>query len=298
MHWAAAFGRLDVVQRLADGGGDVVGLGDRHELEVIGWATCWNGCDDAAHRAVANFLVSRGARHHIFSAISMNLAEEVRRIVAADPSNLDRRQSRYESNRTPLQFAVVMNRQEMVTLLLNLGADPLALDAWGQSVAAFVIAPDTDRSVMEKIRTIALAELASAEREHRPPHVGPIHLIAVLALRDWDSAEQLFRTNTGLIEAHGGVLHLMSKRNDVTAVKWLLERGADPNGRWAHWDAEVTPLHLAAFRGNVQIARLLLAAGSDPSIRDTKDDCDAIDWARQFEQTMVVQILNDRSVKG
>ena len=84
MHWAAAAGQLDVVRRLADAGGDVVGHGDDHELEVIGWATCWDGCDDDAHRAVADFLVSRGARHHIFSAIAMNLADEVRRIVAAD----------------------------------------------------------------------------------------------------------------------------------------------------------------------------------------------------------------------
>src|SRR6476469_6752817 len=82
MHWAAAAGKLDVVRRLADAGGDVVGHGDDHEMEVIGWASCWDGCDDDAHRAVVEFLVSRGARHHIFSAISMNLADEVRRIVA------------------------------------------------------------------------------------------------------------------------------------------------------------------------------------------------------------------------
>jgi hypothetical protein len=78
MHWAAAAGHLDVVRRLADAGGDVVGHGDDHGLEVIGWATCWDQCDDEAHRAVADFLVSRGARHHIFSAIAMNLADEIR----------------------------------------------------------------------------------------------------------------------------------------------------------------------------------------------------------------------------
>jgi ankyrin repeat protein len=41
MHWAAAAGHLDVVRRLADAGGDVVGRGDDHQGEVIGWATCW-----------------------------------------------------------------------------------------------------------------------------------------------------------------------------------------------------------------------------------------------------------------
>jgi len=61
---------------------------------VIGWATCWDGCDAAAHRAIADFLVSRGAPHHIFSAIAMNLADEVRRIVAQDPPALNSRMSR------------------------------------------------------------------------------------------------------------------------------------------------------------------------------------------------------------
>ena len=36
MHWAGAAGRLDVVRRLADAGGDVVGHGDDHQLDVIG----------------------------------------------------------------------------------------------------------------------------------------------------------------------------------------------------------------------------------------------------------------------
>src|ERR671920_364481 len=55
MHWAAAAGHLDVVRRLADAGGDVVGHGDDHDLEVIGWASVWDGCDDIHHRAVADF---------------------------------------------------------------------------------------------------------------------------------------------------------------------------------------------------------------------------------------------------
>ena len=61
MQWAAAAAHLDVVRRLADAGGDDVGHGDDHELEVIGWATCWTESDDDAHSAVAVFLVRRGA---------------------------------------------------------------------------------------------------------------------------------------------------------------------------------------------------------------------------------------------
>jgi ankyrin repeat protein len=295
MHWAAAGGHLDVVRRLADAGGDVVGRGDDHELEVIGWASCLEGCDDAAHRAVVDFLVSRGARHHIFSAIALNLAAEVRRIVAADPSALNRRQSRNENNRTPLHFAVLMNRQEMISLLLDLGADPLAVDGGGQSVAVYATSPQTDRQVMERIRAMTSAELTSAVRGHRPARGGPMDLVALLALGEWETAAELLRENPGLIEPAGGVLHLMAKRNDAAAVKWLLEHGADPNGRWAHWDAEVTPLHLAALQGHREIARMLVAAGADPRIRDSKHDSDAIGWAEFFKHPEVVEMLRSRA---
>jgi ankyrin repeat protein len=295
MHWAAAAGHLDVVRRLADAGGDVVGAGDDHELDVIGWATCWDGCDDEAHRAIAEFLLSRGARHHIFSAIAMNLGGEVRRIVANEPAALNKRQSRNENHRTPLHFAVMKNRHEMIALLLELGADPLAVDGSGQPVAIYATAPDTDRPVMERIRALTAAELVSASRGRRPPRGEPMDLLALVSLRDWPTAEALLRENPALLAAAGGVLHLMAKRNDAAGVQWLLDHGADPDGRWAHWDADVTPLHLAAMQGHTEIARLLVAAGADPTIRDSKHDSDAIGWAEFFQRSDILSLLKDRA---
>lgn len=284
MHWAAAAGHLDVVRHLADAGGDVVGHGDDHELEVIGWATCWDGCDDAIHHAIAEFLVSRGARHHIFSAIAMNLPDEVRRIVAADRSTLSSRQSRNEDHRPPLHFAVQKNRPEMVALLLELGADPLATDGSGYPAAAYATAPDIDRSVMEMIRARG----------------GAIDLFTALALGDEATATRRLRESPAVVQPGGvsaGVLHLMAKRNNVAAVKWLLDHGLDPNIRWSHWDAEVTPLHLAAWQGHAEVVRLLLAAGADPDIRDSKHDGDALGWAEHGGRVEVVQILKTHAAK-
>ena len=145
------------------------------------------------------------------------------------------------------------------------------------------------------------AELDSAVRGQRPARGGPMDLVASLALGDWETAAWLVRENPELIErglAKGGVLHLMAKRNDVAAVQWLLDHGADPNARWSHWEAEVTPLHLAASQGHADVVRLILAAGADPSIRDSKHDGDAMGWAEFFGQREVVQILEAHAAKS
>jgi ankyrin repeat protein len=277
MHWAAAAGHLDVVRRLADAGGDVVGHGDDHELEVIGWTTCWNGCDDDAHRAIANFLISRGARHHIFSAIAMNLADEVRRIVTADSSALFRRMSRNEGHQLPLHFAVRMNRPEMVALLIELGADTAATDDSGVVAAAYAAVPSVDKRVIETLT-----------------RNGTIDIFSALALGDEATAERLLGEDRGAIETGGasaGALHLLSKRGDERGVKWLLDHGASPNARWNHWGGDVTPLHLAAMQGNADVVRLLLAAGADPRIRDSMHDSDVIGWAEFFGRREIVGIL-------
>jgi len=293
MHWSAAAGRLDIVRRLADAGGDVVGHGDDHELEVIGWATCWNGTDDAEHRAVADFLVSRGARHHIFSAIATRLADDVRRIVAEQPAALNRRMSRNENHQLPLHFAVRMNRPEMVSLLIELGADPLGVDGSGFPAAMYAMHPDIDRPVMEAIRSMTASELRSAVRGNRRPNVRLLDLLAALALRDYNVADRLWHdaSSGGTDREFAGALQVMAKRGDTPAVRWLLDHGVDPNARWAHWDADVTALHLAALAGHPEVARLLLERGADPGIRDNRHDSDALGWAEFFGRTEIVELL-------
>jgi hypothetical protein len=179
----------------------------------------------------------------------------------------------------------------MVSLLLELGADPLAVDGSGQPVAAYATSPDIDRTVMEKIRAMIAAELTSAERGGRQPLGRSMDLLALLALGDMQTAERMLRVNPGLVAPAGGVLHLMAKRGDVRAVKWLLEHGADPSARWAHWDSDVTPLHLAILGDHADVVRVLLAAGGDSTIRDTKHDSDAMGWAEFFRRSEIIEIL-------
>ena len=273
MHWAAAAGHLDVVRILADAGGDVVGDGDDHALQVIGWATGWEGCDDATHRALAAFLISRGARHHIYSAMALNDEDEVRHVVADDPSQLQRPQSHNEDFRLPLHFAVHKKLRGMIVLLLELGADPLGKDASGFTAVAYAADPEIDVPVLEAIRQ----------------RVGST-LLTSLGLNDWESAARIVQRDPSAVEKDG-VLHLMAKRGNAAAVKWLLARGANPNLLWNHWGALVTPLHLSTLANHSDVASDLLDAGADPTIRDSMHNSDALGWATFFQRREIVELI-------
>jgi ankyrin repeat protein/catechol 2,3-dioxygenase-like lactoylglutathione lyase family enzyme len=139
LHWAAAHGRLEIVRALLDSGGDVRGVGDVHELDVIGWATSYRapGNDpeqiDAARRELVALLVERGARHHIFSAMSVGDLGLIQELVEQNPDALDRRLSRFARGLTPLHFAISRKRYDIVELLIELGADLEAKDMSGQT---------------------------------------------------------------------------------------------------------------------------------------------------------------------
>ena len=137
-------------------------------------------------------------------------------------------------------------------------------------------------------------EFVSADRGNRPPSGSALDLMALLSLQDWESAGTLLQSNPRLIEAKEGVLHLMAQRNDAPAVRWLLERGADVNGRWSSDGVMVTPLHLAAARGHASIVRELLDAGADPTVRDSIHDSDPLGWAEYFAKPDVAAILRER----
>src|SRR5262245_11245554 len=129
LHWAAAGRHVDVARALLDAGADVHGVGDLHEMDVIGWAAYFHARDEPPNqrspgaKEMLALLVERGARHHIFSAICVGDLDLIRQVVADNPKALERRMSRFEHGLTPLHFAISRKRWDIVDLLIALGAD-------------------------------------------------------------------------------------------------------------------------------------------------------------------------------
>jgi len=145
LHWAAARGDFKVMTALLDAGGDVHGFGADHAGDVIGWGTFFPEPGKDV-RAVADFLVARGARHSIFSAMSVGDLDLIRAVIKDDPRALNAHLSKWEHGVTPLQVAIVKQRDDIVDLLIALGADLEAEDMHGQTALAGALALGNERA--------------------------------------------------------------------------------------------------------------------------------------------------------
>ncbi len=138
LHWAAAQRHIETMRALLDAGGDPHGLGDAHELDAIGWATFFHPPDGTPgdNPEAAELLLERGARHHIFSAMSVGNLDLIRALVEQNPQMLDRRMSRFEHGQTPLHFVLSQHHYDILDLLIELGADLEAEDHSGRTALA------------------------------------------------------------------------------------------------------------------------------------------------------------------
>src|SRR5206468_3079136 len=210
----------------------------------------------------------------LFDAARKGDVGKLTTLLDENPDKLYARTKPYEH--TMLHLAAHNGQLGAVDFLLKRGIDPSTREkgdntyamhwaaAAGHIEVAYAMTPEIVRPVVDAMRD----------------RVGPTLLNSVAAA-DWDSAERLMRQNPNAV-AQEGVLHLMAKTGNVTAVKWLLAHGADPNARWNHWNDLLTALHLAVLGGHPDVTRALLAAGADSTIRDTEHDSDALGWARFF----------------
>ena len=96
---------LAVVRLLVEAGSDVIGDGDDHRLNVLGWATCFR----RMRNDVADYLLAQGAKLNLWSAIALGRVDDVRGFIKSDPSLLAARMTRSEHQRTALHHGAAKN---------------------------------------------------------------------------------------------------------------------------------------------------------------------------------------------
>jgi ankyrin repeat protein len=266
LHFAAEREQMEMIRLLVEHGADTIGTGDYHELEVIGWATCFG----KGRREVVDYLLAHGARHNIFSAVATGDVAAIRARVAADRADLNRRMDRTNHRRRPLHLAVVKQQPASLAALLDLGADTEALDEAGLTAldqAAIGRYPEMAETLLRRgavVRlpaAVALGRTADIERLLRddPMALRPGHQWGRLIVR---AAE---RASGPVIEAliRGGAS--VDVRDDPTTA-------VDATSGY-------TALHAAGFNGNLDAARVLLAHGASSAAREEKYCATPAGWA-------------------
>ena len=277
LHWAAYGAELRLVEILVEAGADVVGEGDDHGVDVLGWATCLG----RVREDVAASLLRSGARLNLWSAIALDRSDDVRRLVRSAPSLLTTRMSRNEHRRTPLHHAAAANRPAMVRLLIELGADVAIPDDTGGTALTTAAAAGADASIL------AMLEQAGA----------PFDLFAAVTLKRYDVAERLLTEDPGRLGDDGRdtiALHMLVAKKNAAGVKWLIDHGVAVNAKRVVWDCNQTALHVTAEHGLTEIARMLMDAGGDPAIRDDKYQATALGWAEYCGRPHVADLLRQR----
>ncbi|HEY4101226.1 MAG TPA: ankyrin repeat domain-containing protein [Gemmatimonadales bacterium] len=278
LHFAAEREELPIIRLLVEHGSDMIGAGDDHDLEVIGWATVFG----SARPEVVEYLLAHGARHNIFSAIVTGNLAAIETIARADGAQLDRTMDRTNRRRRPLHLAVVKRQLGALDLLLRLGAPVDRRDAAGLT--------PLDQAALDGQRDMVDHLIAAGAR---------IELPAAVALDRPDEVRRLHRDDPDVLHpGHrlGTLIVRAAERGSARVIDALIAGGADVNAE----DDEstsvdgtfgYTALHAAAFAGNIAATKALLAHGARVAARDTVYAATPVGWAAYGKHDDVVKLL-------
>ena len=188
-----------------------------------------------------------------------------------------------------LTLAVVMDRPDLVELLIRRGADAQRVELMGRL-------DDAERPV---------ADLLSAHGKKPPPWMLPRACRADVSRNELHRVRVLLDYGAGLDDRGReglAALHYAVRSGKLPLIGLLLERGADPN---APDEQGLTPLlHLTKTRAKldpVAVLELLAAHGADLDARDEQQDTLLMFYARRGQTAPVRWLLAhgaDRSVRN
>uniref|UniRef100_G3Q0P0 Poly [ADP-ribose] polymerase n=1 Tax=Gasterosteus aculeatus aculeatus TaxID=481459 RepID=G3Q0P0_GASAC len=244
LHFAAGFGRRDVVDHLLQMGANV------HARDDGGLIPLHNACS-FGHSEVVSLLLCQGA----------------------DPNARD------NWNYTPLHEAAIKGKIDVCIVLLQHGADPNIRNTDGKS-ALDLAEPSAKAVLTGEYKKDELLEAARSGNEEKlmalltPLNVNchasdgrkstPLHLAAgynrvrIVQLLLQHGADVHAKDKGGLVPLHNACSY---GHYEVTEL--LLKHGACVNAMdlW-----QFTPLHEAASKNRVEVCSLLLSHGADPTL--------------------------------
>jgi ankyrin repeat protein len=292
IHFAAERGDLPVVKLLVEHGADPIGADTVHELDVLGWAVCF---DYVMHLEVARYLLAHGARYTLFSAAALGAVAAIREL-AQSGADLNRRMDRTNYRRTPLHLAVVKKQPLAVAALVEAGADLNLEDAVGLTPldqAALISEDDIARMLID----------AGA----------PFTLPAAMALDRHDEVERIIRQDPELLSPTNNrrwarlVVHASSRGSRPVMERLLrtvmrhhagltIVNMADDTETAVDHAEGYTALHAAAFSGNDEAVDVLLKHGANPRARDGKYCATPAGWARYAGHAATANRILDADV--
>jgi len=82
--------------------------------------------------------------------------------------------------------------------------------------------------------------------------------------------------------------------NQVEAVEFLLEKGADINAMPKGFDFPATGLQRAIRRSNVDVAKMLIEHGADLTLKDGRHGDDALGWAERIQLDEIAELIRQK----
>jgi uncharacterized protein len=263
LHWAAKFGAFEVVKLLVESGANVNPAEDG--AEPVSSGAQGSLLELLSHRPIAEYLIAHGAEISIFSAVTLELEDEARKILEADRSKVHEKRF---LDFTPLHVAARKDLPQMIDLLLAHGAPrdipdrlartpiDVALLAGRKLAYDRLIAHGAQAS--ERARAIA-GDIERAQRLHR---------FLSACLEDLPAAEAMLALEPAL--ANTRLPHF-----------------------WENNYVGGTALHLAAALGRTELAQLLLRFGADRSLKDEKYGGTPSGWAKEYDRPDMAALLED-----
>ncbi|CAB1322123.1 unnamed protein product [Coregonus sp. 'balchen'] len=272
LHFAAGFGRKDVVEHLLQTGANV------HARDDGGLIPLHNACS-FGHAEVVSLLLCQGA----------------------DPNARD------NWNYTPLHEAAIKGKIDVCIVLLQHGADPNIRNTDGKS--ALDLADPSAKAVLTgEYKKDELLEAARSGNEEKlmalltPLNVNchasdgrkstPLHLAAgynrvrIVQLLLQHRADVHAKDKGGLVPLHNACSY-----GHFEVTELLLKHGACVNAMdlW-----QFTPLHEAASKNRVEVCSLLLSHGADPTLLNCHSKSAAAREAdmAKVKKTLALEIIS------